>query len=137
MLNLFQHLNSSTSIIKTLKQVQGDGCWNGRFTVQPSSCLRAAVSGAGRRATNGRIEAATDSVTAGTLHRPNNNEISRVLAGTNGVEARCSRRQILPKPVWKLLVNRHFNAPLNAPFNDSTRLSGGLSRDYDRHVAFV
>jgi hypothetical protein len=36
-----------------------------------------------------------------------------------------------------LSVNRHFSAPLNAPFNDSTRLSGGLSRDYDRHVAFV
>ena len=79
----------------------------------------------------------TDSATAGTVNRIYNNEILRVLAGTNGVATRCSQRQILPKPVWKLSVNRHFNAPLNAPFNDSTRLSGGLSRDYGRHVAFV
>jgi hypothetical protein len=71
------------------------------------------------------------------LNHRQNGEILRVLAGTNGVETRCSGRQMLPKPVWKLSVNRHFNAPLNAPFNDSTRLSGGLSRDYDRHVAFV
>jgi hypothetical protein len=88
-------------------------------------------------ATHARIEAATDSVTARTLNHRQNNEILRVLAGTNRVETRYSKRQILPKPVWKLLENRHFNAPLNAPFNDSTRLSGGLSRDYDRHVAFV
>ncbi|WP_397575394.1 DUF455 family protein [Sphingorhabdus sp.] len=83
------------------------------------------------------IRTATDSVTARTVNRIYNNEILRVLAGTNGCMTRCSQRQILPKPVWKLSVNRHFNAPLNPPFNDSTRLSGGLSRDYDRHVAFV
>ena len=113
MLNLFQHLTFSTSTIKTLKQVQGDGSWNGR------------------------IEAPTDSATERTLHRPNNNEILRVLAGTNGFETRYSQRQILPKPVWKLLGNRHFSDSLNPPFNDSTRLSGGLSRDYDSYVAFV
>jgi uncharacterized ferritin-like protein (DUF455 family) len=88
-------------------------------------------------ATNGRIEAAGDSVTARTLNHRQNNEILRVLAGTNGFATRCSQRQILPQPRWKYLENRHFNAPLNAPFNDSTHLSGGLSRDYDRHVAFV
>ncbi len=79
----------------------------------------------------------TDSATVRTVNRPNNHEILRVLAGTKGCMTRCSERQILPKPVWKLSVNRHFSEPLNAPFNDSTHLSGGLSRDYDRYVAFV
>jgi uncharacterized ferritin-like protein (DUF455 family) len=91
----------------------------------------------GQFATNGRNEAATDSATAGTVNRPNNTEISRVLAGTNGFATGCSERQILPKPVWKLLANRHFNTPLNPPFNDSTRLSGSLSRDQWGDVAFV
>jgi uncharacterized ferritin-like protein (DUF455 family) len=88
-------------------------------------------------ATHARIEAATDSVTARTVNRIYNNEILRVLAGTNGFETRCSQRQILPQPRWKYLENRHFCKPFTPPFNDSTRLSGGLSRDYDRHVAFV
>jgi hypothetical protein len=37
----------------------------------------------------------------------------------------------------KILVNRHFIGLLNAPFNDSTHLSAGLSRDYCGDVAFV
>jgi uncharacterized ferritin-like protein (DUF455 family) len=64
-------------------------------------------------------------------------EISRVLAGTNGFATGCSERQIAPPPHWKLLANRHFNAPLNPPFNDSTRLSGSLSRDHWGDVAFI
>jgi uncharacterized ferritin-like protein (DUF455 family) len=71
------------------------------------------------------------------LNRPNNNEILRVLAGTNGFETRYSQRQILPKPVWKLLGNRYFSDSLNPPFNDSTRLSGGLSREHCGDIAFV
>ena len=91
----------------------------------------------GQFATNGRIEAATDSVAVRMVNHIYYSEISRILAGTNAFETGCSQRQKAPPPHCKLLANRHFNAPLNPPFNDSTRLSGSLSRDHWGDVAFV
>lgn len=81
-------------------------------------------------ATVARFEAAGDSVSAKILQRIYKDEISHVSFGTKWFEASCERRQILPKPYWKLLVNRHFRGSLKPPFNDSARLSAGLSRDY-------
>ena len=46
-------------------------------------------------------------------------------------------RQILPKPYQKILLIRPVSRAFKPPFNDSTRLSGGLSRDYYTDVAFV
>lgn len=88
-------------------------------------------------ATVARFAAAGDSVSARILNRIYNDEISHVFAGTKWFEIGCSARQILPKPYWKILVNRHFNGTLKHPFNDSARLSAGLSRDYYGDVAIV
>ncbi|MFN0046468.1 MAG: ferritin-like domain-containing protein [Sphingorhabdus sp.] len=81
-------------------------------------------------ATITRFESAGDSVSAIILNRIYNDEISHVFAGTKWFEAGCSERRILPKDYWKLLVNRHFRGSVKPPFNDSARLSAGLSRDY-------
>lgn len=77
-----------------------------------------------------RFESAGDSVSAKILNRIYNDEISHVFAGTKWFETGCSEHRILPKDYWKLLVNRHFRGSVKPPFNDSARLSAGLSRDY-------
>jgi uncharacterized ferritin-like protein (DUF455 family) len=40
-----------------------------------------------------------------------------------------------PENHWKTLVKRHFRGALKPPFNDSARLSAGLSREFYAGVA--
>lgn len=77
-----------------------------------------------------RFETAGDSASARILNRIYNDEIRHVSAGTKWFEWGCTRRNLLPKHYWKMLVNRHFRGSVKPPFNDSARLSAGLSRDY-------
>jgi uncharacterized ferritin-like protein (DUF455 family) len=78
-----------------------------------------------------------DEATVNILKRILSDEISHVLAGTRWFERGCDERQSLPKPYWKMLVNRHFRGGLKAPFNDSARSRAGLTRDYYLQVAIL
>ena len=115
-----------------------DGLWESAFETRNDALARLAVvpmvlEARGldvTPATVGRFEAAGDSASARILNRIYKDEISHVSYGTKWFEAGCKERQLLPKPYWKVLVNRHFRGSLKPPFNDSARLSAGLSRDY-------
>ncbi len=84
-----------------------------------------------------RFEGQGDEATARVLKRIYHDEISHVFAGTKWFERGCDERQSLPKPYWKMLVNRHFRGGLKAPFNDSARSRAGLTRDYYLQVAIL
>jgi uncharacterized ferritin-like protein (DUF455 family) len=122
-----------------------DGLWESAFETRHDALARLAVVPMVLEArgldvtpqTVARFEAAGDSVSARILNRIYSDEISHVLAGTKWFEAGCLSRQILPEPYWKMLVNRHFRGSLKPPFNDSARLSAGLSRDYYADVAIA
>lgn len=115
-----------------------DGLWESAFETRNDALARLAVvpmvlEARGldvTPATVARFEAAGDSASAQILNRIYKDEISHVSYGTKWFEAGCCSRQILPKPYWKVLVNRHFRGTIKPPFNDSARLSAGLSRDY-------
>jgi uncharacterized ferritin-like protein (DUF455 family) len=115
-----------------------DGLWESAYETRHDALARLAVvpmvlEARGldvTPATITRFESAGDSVSAKILNRIYNDEISHVFAGTKWFETSCSERRILPKDYWKLLVNRHFRGSVKPPFNDSARLSAGLSRDY-------
>jgi uncharacterized ferritin-like protein (DUF455 family) len=115
-----------------------DGLWESAYETRHDALARLAVvpmvlEARGLDVTPGtkaRFEAAGDSVSAKILNRIYNDEISHVFAGTKWFETGCSEHRILPKDYWKVLVNRHFRGSVKPPFNDSARLSAGLSRDY-------
>lgn len=68
---------------------------------------------------------------AGTkiLTRILDDEIRHVRIGANHFAKLAEIRVIPPGEMWKSLVKRHFRGSLKPPFNDSARLSAGLSRD--------
>ncbi|WP_343032712.1 ferritin-like domain-containing protein [Sphingorhabdus profundilacus] len=115
-----------------------DGLWESAYETRHDALARLAVvpmvlEARGldvTPATIARLESAGDSVSAKILNRIYNDEISHVFAGTKWFETGCSEHRILPKDYWKVLVNRHFRGSVKPPFNDSARLSAGLSRDY-------
>ncbi len=115
-----------------------DGLWESAFETRHDALARLAVvpmvlEARGldvTPATIARFEAAGDSASARILNRIYNDEISHVLAGTKWFETGCVESNLLPKYYWKVLVNRHFRGAIKPPFNDSARLSAGLSRDY-------
>jgi uncharacterized ferritin-like protein (DUF455 family) len=78
-----------------------------------------------------------DSASTKILQRIYDDEIGHVLAGTKWFELACDERQRLPKPYWKMLVNRHFRGELKPPFNDSARSRAGLTQDYYLQVAIL
>jgi uncharacterized ferritin-like protein (DUF455 family) len=84
-----------------------------------------------------RFETQSDSASARILKRIYSDEISHVLAGTKWFERACAVTEKLPKPYWKMLVNRHFRGALKPPFNDSARSRAGLTRDYYEQVAIL
>lgn len=84
-----------------------------------------------------RFEGQGDSGSARILKRIYSDEIRHVAAGTKWFESACAELQILPKPYWKMLVNRHFRGELKPPFNDSARSDAGLTRDFYMQVAIV
>ncbi len=75
-----------------------------------------------------RVRAAGDSSGARLLERILDDEIRHVRAGTTHFDEWCGRRNEDPGNQWKSLVNRYFGGSVKPPFNDSARLTAGLSR---------
>jgi len=82
-----------------------------------------------------RVLASGDGNGARILQRILDDEIRHVAAGTKHFVALCHRRGQVPEIHWKMLVKRHFRGTLKPPFNDSARLTAGLSRDFYAGVA--
>lgn len=84
-------------------------------------------------ATADRVRASGDVAGARLLQRILDDEIRHVRAGTNHFGALCERRREEPGERWKSLVIRYFGGAVKPPFNDSARLTAGLSR-YPYHA---
>lgn len=120
-----------------------DGLWEAAYETRNDALARLAIVPMVLEArgldvtpvTISRFADAGDSVSAAILNRIYTDEIRHVSAGTNWFETACRDRQLLPKPYWKMLVNRHFRGSLKPPFNDSARSQAGLTRDYYVQVA--
>lgn len=69
------------------------------------------------------------------LERILDDEIRHVAFGSKHFFALCERRNEDPENHWKSLVNRHFRGSVKPPFNDSARLSAGLSRSLYMGIA--
>ena len=75
-----------------------------------------------------RIRSAGDIGGARLLERILDDEIRHVRVGAMHFDAWCLRRNEDPGSQWKSLVNRYFGGAVKPPFNDSARLTAGLSR---------
>jgi uncharacterized ferritin-like protein (DUF455 family) len=82
-----------------------------------------------------RVLALGDPRGAHILQRILDDEIRHVAVGTKHFVAMCRAIGEVPENHWKTLVGRHFRGALKPPFNDSARLSAGLSREYYAGVA--
>jgi len=82
-----------------------------------------------------RVLALGDSRGARILQRILDDEIRHVGVGTKHFVALCRGLGKVPENHWKTLVARHFRGALKPPFNDSARLSAGLSREFYAGVA--
>lgn len=86
-------------------------------------------------ATRDRLASLGDKRGARILQRILDDEIRHVATGTKHFIALCRSRGETPEDCWKTLVKRHFRGTLKPPFNDSARLSAGLSREFYAGVA--
>jgi uncharacterized ferritin-like protein (DUF455 family) len=75
-----------------------------------------------------RVRAAGDEAGARLLERILDDEIRHVRVGAMHFTAWCERRNIDTGIHWKTLVKRYFGGAVKPPFNDSARLTAGLSR---------
>lgn len=75
-----------------------------------------------------RVRAAGDESGARLLERILDDEIRHVRVGANHFTAWCERRNEEPGNRWKSLVKRYFGGAVKPPFNDSARVTAGLSR---------
>ena len=82
-----------------------------------------------------RVMALGDRRGGGILQRILYDEIRHVAVGTKHFIAVCGELGKAPENHWKRLVQRHFRGALKPPFNDSARLTAGLSRDFYAGVA--
>ena len=82
-----------------------------------------------------RVLAMGDARGARILQRILDDEIRHVAVGTRHFVALCRSLGKVPENQWKMLVNRHFRGALKPPFNDSARLTAGLSREFYAGVA--
>lgn len=85
--------------------------------------------------TRDRVLALGDGRGARILQRILDDEIRHVAVGTKHFVAVCRSLAKVPENHWKMLVARHFRGALKPPFNDSARLSAGLSREFYAGVA--
>ena len=69
------------------------------------------------------------------LQRILDDEIRHVAVGTKHFVALCRASGKPPENHWKSLVKRYFRGSLKPPFNDSARLSAGLSREFYAGIA--
>ncbi len=122
-----------------------DGLWEAAYETRHDALARLAIvpmvlEARGLDVTPTMIERFAgqgDTVSARILQRIFNDEIRHVQAGTTWFESACRDQQVLPKPYWKTLVNRHFKGDLKPPFNDSARSRAGLTHDYYMQVAML
>lgn len=122
-----------------------DGLWEAAFETRHDALARLAVvpmvlEARGLDVTPTMIERFAgqgDAVSARILQRIFSDEIRHVNAGTKWFESACLDQQILPKPYWKTLVNRHFSGAIKPPFNDSARSRAGLTHDCYMQVAML
>jgi len=120
-----------------------DGLWEAAFETRHDVAARLAVvpmvlEARGldvTPATRDRVAALGDDAGARILERILDDEIRHVATGTRHFVAVCRERIETPEILWKMLVARHFRGALKPPFNDSARLSAGLSREYYAGVA--
>jgi uncharacterized ferritin-like protein (DUF455 family) len=82
-----------------------------------------------------RVLAQGDASGARILQRILDDEIRHVAAGTKHFVALCRAHGKGPENHWKMLVKLHFTGAIKPPFNDSARLTAGLSRDFYAGVA--
>jgi uncharacterized ferritin-like protein (DUF455 family) len=76
-----------------------------------------------------RVRALGDATGARILQRILDDEIRHVRFGANHFTAWCAARGVETDSQWKMLVKCHFGGSVKPPFNDSARLSAGLSRE--------
>jgi uncharacterized ferritin-like protein (DUF455 family) len=81
-------------------------------------------------ATIDRLAAMGDARSAQILTRIYTDEIRHVGFGSKWFQIICESSGLVAPNHWQMLVKRHFRGPLKPPFNDSARLSAGLTRDY-------
>ncbi len=82
-----------------------------------------------------RLRAGGDVTGMRILQRILDDEIRHVRFGSKHFFALCARRAESPEAMWKALVKRHFRGAVKPPFNDSARLSAGLSRSFYAAIA--
>ncbi len=82
-----------------------------------------------------RLRAAGDEAGTRILERILDDEIRHVRFGSKHFFALSARRGESPEALWKALVKRHFRGTVKPPFNDSARLSAGLSRSFYAAIA--
>ena len=120
-----------------------DGLWEAAFGTRHDVAARLAVvpmvlEARGLDVTpamRDRVLALGDRQGARILQRILDDEIRHVAAGTKHFVAVCRAQGRVPEDHWKMLVTRHFRGSLKPPFNDSARLTAGLSRDFYAGVA--
>lgn len=74
---------------------------------------------------------------AGTriLQRILDDEIRHVRFGSTHFTVVCAERGEAPENLWKIAVEKHYRGRVSGPFNDSARLSAGLSRSLYAGIA--
>ena len=120
-----------------------DGLWEAAHETRHEVAARLAVvpmvlEARGLDVTPGmrdRVLALGDSRGARILQRILDDEIRHVAFGTKHFVAHCNALGKAPENHWKMLVKRHFRGTLKPPFNDSARLTAGLSREFYAGVA--
>jgi uncharacterized ferritin-like protein (DUF455 family) len=143
-----EHFSLLSARLATLGSVYGDlpahdGLWEAAAATAHDPLARLAVvplvlEARGLDVTpamRDRVAALGDARGGRLLQRILDDEIRHVAVGTKHFVAMCRAIGEVPENHWKTLVGRHFRGALKPPFNDSARLSAGLSREYYAGVA--
>jgi len=120
-----------------------DGLWDTAFATRHDVAARLAVVPMVLEArgldvtphTLERIRRFGDETGARVLQRILDDEIAHVRFGTTHFIALAESRGESPESLWKSLVATHFRGSIKPPFNDSARLTAGLSRSFYAGVA--
>lgn len=120
-----------------------DGLWDAAFETRHDVAARLAVVPMVLEArgldvtpfTLERIRALGDETGARVLQRILDDEIAHVRFGATHFTAVAESRDESPEILWKSLVATHFRGAIKPPFNDSARLTAGLSRSFYAGVA--
>lgn len=120
-----------------------DGLWDAAFATRHDVAARLAVVPMVLEArgldvtphTLERIRRFGDETGARVLQRILDDEIAHVRFGTTHFIALAESPGESPESLWKSLVTTHFTGSIKPPFNDSARLTAGLSRSFYAGVA--